>query len=133
MKETRLKISPELEEFLVSLSRRFRAGPGYRPGLNELAGEMLSWLYRIILLEEDPGLTESEWHYLYDAYNGHLWQDIDLLPEVMLAVVLDADRLQRLGEKWGVDAEALARKLAGFCPGQRARVLIRIRQFWARA
>ncbi len=55
--------------------------------------------------------TESEFNYIYDAFNGTI-----LLPELsfktfLISKIEDADRFDRLSEKWNVDMDKFLSKL----------------------
>lgn len=69
--------------------------------------------YQEILRRSVPVLTEAEWMACADALNG-VWLsgEIAYLSAVWTEIA-DADRLNGLGAKWGVDAQALAVRVGG--------------------
>ena len=81
-----------------------------------------------LALHELP-LTEQEASAIADACNGCL-----LMPgagwQVLWAEVYDADRLDGLGAKWGVDANALARRIKDSSLGARYALAVAIARFW---
>jgi hypothetical protein len=52
----------------------------------------------------------------------HLWAEVE-----------DADRLDGLGAKWGIDAHALAARLRDLSPGARMAILDAVERFWTHA
>lgn len=66
--------------------------------------------YYEILRRDLPSLATNEWCYLLDLLNGHLARPDDM--HLLRYVVLEEGEYG-LGEKWGVDPEALAEKLRG--------------------
>lgn len=90
--------------------------------------------YRALLDDAMPTLTEGQWCAVCDALNGY-W----LLMESRLgwsdpvrtawANVADADE-DGLGEKWNVDALALAKTLEAMPYVQQAAVCDVVRRFW---
>lgn len=59
--------------------------------------------------EARPEFSRPEWLAIFDALNGSIIDEFSL--RLLWAEVSDADRLGGLGEKWGVDAQALAAKI----------------------
>lgn len=74
--------------------------------------------------------SEGEASLICDANNGTIWEAHTLA--LLWANVADAIRLNGLEEKWGVDGDALVRKLQGLTPGQGAAVVDACERFWAR-
>jgi hypothetical protein len=71
--------------------------------------------YQEMVRRSMPALSEREWMACADALNG-VWLSSDaggasLTLATVWAEIADADRLNGLGEKWGIDAQALARRL----------------------
>lgn len=63
--------------------------------------------YAAILDRHRPDLSEAEWNAVRDALNG-VWLRDALSLRSIWAEIADADRLDGLGRKWGIDAQALA-------------------------
>lgn len=76
-------------------------------------------------------LTRQEWKYLADVNNGTRWMPRDTSPASGLeAQVLDGDKLDGLGAKWDVDAEALAAKLRPLDYTHAWAVILACEKFW---
>lgn len=76
--------------------------------------------------------TGPETMYLADLLNGTLYvpQRLDDLPGTLAHEVRDGDRYDRLGEKWQVDAEALAVKIEALSLIEAYTVWHLVRQAW---
>lgn len=88
--------------------------------------------YAYVIERDCPKMTEAEWCAVCDALNGY-WMDIgDLGVGVRMAwaEIEDADRLNGLGEKWGVDAHAIAMRLRDSTAGQQVAVAEVVQKFW---
>lgn len=90
--------------------------------------------YLDIVRRDCPPFTEAEWSAICDALNGY-WMGAggDSGIRLAWAEILDADRLDGLGRKWGADAEALALRLRDATTGQQTAVAEVVERFWARA
>jgi hypothetical protein len=84
--------------------------------------------YSRMTAEAAPALTQGEWFFLMDMLNGtfiedntgdHLWADIS-----------EAGRLDGLGEKWEVDAEAFAAKIRAMPHAARCAILDAVLRYW---
>jgi hypothetical protein len=67
--------------------------------------------YREIIRRSVPALTEAEWMACADALNGVWLGDPVTGPPTLWMEIADADQLDGLGAKWGIDAQALAQRL----------------------
>lgn len=86
--------------------------------------------YQTIVARSIPALTEAEWMATADALNGvALWHEAGCLPWLEVA---DADRLNGLGAKWRVDAQALARRLHDAPYASVVAVIDVVERLWAR-
>jgi hypothetical protein len=77
---------------------------------------------------ESLALTRNEACAICDALNGtildeHFWQGL-------WAEVYDADRLNGLGEKWEIDAKALAGRIRDSSPGAKLALAEAVEEFW---
>ena len=84
--------------------------------------------YSRMTAEAAPALTTGEWFFLMDMLNGtfiedntgdHLWADIS-----------ESGRLDGLGEKWEVDAEAFAAKIRAMPHAARCAILDVVLRYW---
>lgn len=79
-------------------------------------------------LADERMFTAAEGTLILDALNGTLLGD---RPETLVWSVEDAMRLDGLAEKWGVDADGLAKKLNSLTPLALHAVADRAETFWA--
>ena len=89
--------------------------------------------YQTITADAMPSLTEAEWSLICDALNGcGVWISTGGPdPFLMLwAEIYDSEQ-DGLGEKWGVDVQALARRLRELPLAGRAAVWDVAARFWA--
>lgn len=88
--------------------------------------------YLDIVSRDCPALSEAEWCAICDALNGY-WMGAGDAAGVRLAwaEIEDADRLSGLGEKWGVDAQAIAGRLREYTAGQQVAVAEVVQRFWS--
>lgn len=88
--------------------------------------------YLEIVRRDVPELSEAEWCVVCDALNGY-W--MEGAPELGLrfawANIADADRLDGLGRKWGVDAQALAVRIRDLPMGALVALAEVVERFWA--
>jgi thiol-disulfide isomerase/thioredoxin len=91
--------------------------------------------YAYVVERDCPALTEAQWCAVCDALNGYWIDGGDSGAGVRLAwaEIEDADRLDGLGEKWGVDAHALAVQLRDSTAGQQVAVAEIVQRFWRHA
>ena len=90
--------------------------------------------YAYVVQRDCPALTEAEWCAICDALNGYWLDGGDSGAGVRLAwaEIEDADRLDGLGAKWDVDANALALRLRDATAGQQVAVAEVVQRFWQR-
>jgi hypothetical protein len=91
--------------------------------------------YLHIVDRDCPALSEAQWCAICDALNGY-WidaGDIGLGVRLAWAEVEDADRLNGLGKKWGIDATALARRLRDGTAGEQVAIAEVVQRFWRRS
>ncbi|GIV22171.1 MAG: hypothetical protein KatS3mg023_3922 [Armatimonadota bacterium] len=76
-------------------------------------------------------LSDQEWDYLRDALNGTIFSAelIPYLPHALADAVKDAS-FDGLGEKWGVDANALAGKILELSPAEALAVVDAVECWW---
>lgn len=88
--------------------------------------------YLDVVRRDCPALTEQEWCAVCDALNGHWWEGGDGGVGVRMAwaSVSDADRLDGLGAKWGVDAQALAARMQCMSAGEQVALAEVVERFW---
>lgn len=88
--------------------------------------------YLDIVRQDCPALTEAEWCAVCDALNGHWMEGGDGGVGVRMAwaSVADADRLDGLGAKWGVDAHALAARMQRMSAGEQVALAEVVERFW---
>lgn len=88
--------------------------------------------YSYVVERDTPELSEAQWCAICDALNGYWINGGDSGAGVRLAwaEIEDADRVAGLGEKWGVDAMALAAWLRGATAGQQVAVAEVVQRFW---
>lgn len=83
-----------------------------------------------------PTLTVQEWCACFDALNG-VWlqsqasEEAGLLTAVW-AEVYDADRLDGLGDKWSIDARALAERIRDMGYAEVVALVDAVERWWAR-
>lgn len=89
--------------------------------------------YAYVVERDCPALSEAQWGAVCDALNGYWMDGGDSGAGVRLAwaEIEDADRLDGLGEKWGVDAHALAMQLRDSTAGQQVAVAEVVQRFWS--
>lgn len=81
--------------------------------------------YLLICQRSKPDLTVSEWCALFDVLNGVFFDEHSI--EGVYAEIEDAEDI---GEKWGIDKDALARKLRDMTFAQKAAIAEYSIQFW---
>ncbi len=89
--------------------------------------------YDMIIARDCPVLTVAEWMALCEALMGPKLIDLPGWENVQTfwCEVCDADRLGGLGEKWGIDADALAARLKEMPYAQKCSVLEVASRFWS--
>jgi len=94
--------------------------------LNTLAERYLE-----IVRRDVPELAEAEWCALCDALDGY-WMEGAPEPGLRFAwaSIADADRLDGLGDKWGVDAQALAARVRDLPTGALVALAEVVERFW---
>lgn len=88
--------------------------------------------YLDIVRRDCPALTQAEWCAVCDALASY-WMgagDSALSIRMAWAEVVDADRLDGLGEKWGVDAAALADRMQRMSAGAQVALAEVVERFW---
>ena len=85
--------------------------------------------YLQIVGHDSPTWTEAQWSAVCDALNG-CWLSDEASIRFAWAEVADADRLNGLGAKWGIDATALAAEIRDMTHGQRVAVVEIVERFW---
>jgi hypothetical protein len=121
------------------------AGPPIRAALADVPNDERSHAlnvsvarYRAILRRSLPDLARPEWYAICDACNG-LWlasytsEDADLAIATFWAEIADSGRLSDLGGKWGVDAQAVAKKIHDLPFAAKAAVAEVVERFWRHA
>ena len=83
----------------------------------------------------ERALTREEWNYLADCLNGcaDLWSLTDSAIStrtLILAEAEDADRLNRLGDKWAVVVPDLLQRLRALDDAALDAILVAVRHFW---
>ncbi|MGH2367596.1 MAG: hypothetical protein ACRDI2_05300 [Chloroflexota bacterium] len=87
--------------------------------------------YLDIVQRECPVLTEAEWCAVCDALNGYWMEGGDNLGvRLMWAEIDDADRLNGLGVKWSIDAQALATRVQEMRVAEQVAVAEVVERFW---
>lgn len=82
--------------------------------------------YRCLMADSVPKLEFLEWMAIMDACNGTII-DSEIAPLPLWANVMD---FEGLGQKWGVDAAELARKMRDLPPVQACALVEVVRRFW---
>lgn len=87
--------------------------------------------YLDIVARDCPALTRAEWCAVCDALNGY-WMEggSNLGVRMAWAEVSDADRLNGLGRKWNVDAEALADRMRDMSSAEQVALAEVVEIFW---
>ncbi|HCZ49108.1 MAG TPA: hypothetical protein DCZ11_08895 [Gammaproteobacteria bacterium] len=89
--------------------------------------------YLDVVRRDCPGLTEAEWCAICDALNGYWMEGCENIGvRTAWAEIADADRLNGLGEKWGVDAQALAARMRDMTAGAQVALAEVVERFWQR-
>jgi hypothetical protein len=87
--------------------------------------------YHEVVRQSVPALTESEWMACCDALNGVWLCDPLTGPGTLWAEIADADVLNGLGVKWGIDAQELARRLRAAPYASALAVIDVVERLWA--
>lgn len=90
--------------------------------------------YEAICRDLMPRFSRAEWCAIFDANNGasDVFAEVTgPMPPGVWANVEDANRLDGLGEKWGIDAAALVSKLQGLSRAELLAVEEAIARFWS--
>lgn len=87
--------------------------------------------YLQIVAHDGPTWTLAQWSAVCDALNG-IWLSDEASVRYAWAEVADADRLNGLGPKWGVDAVALVEQIRTMTHGQRVALIEIVERFWQR-
>lgn len=77
-----------------------------------------------------PELSQSEWLAVCDALNGVWLREAGYLRSVW-AEIADADRLDGLGDKWDIDAQALAERIRDMPIVQVVALIEVVERFWS--
>lgn len=102
-----------------------------RQEMDSLSGRLstVAERYAWIIEEHKPELTEAEWNACRDSLNGTFLKDMFTL-KLVWANVDDADD-DGLGEKWGIDAKALARRIREMKPAELVSLVESVEAWWA--
>jgi len=95
--------------------------------------ERIAERYLSIIRHDCPAFTESEWFAICDALSGVLMEGSPDRLRTLWAAVADADRFAGLGEKWGVNAAALAERLRAMSMGGLCAIAEVVQRFWQRS
>lgn len=90
--------------------------------------------YLAVCRRSVPDLSRAEWCAILDALSGYglvLDDGDDLAIRGIPLEVADAERLRAIGEKWDVDGEALAQRVAALSFAELAAVGEVAHAFWA--
>ncbi len=88
--------------------------------------------YAQMISDALPDLEEAQWCAICDALNG-VWMREGHSYGFLWAEIADADRLNGLGDKWGIDAEDLAAHLRSLPLASTLAVVEVVERFWSRA
>jgi hypothetical protein len=86
--------------------------------------------YLKIVQRHKPTLTEAEWNACRDALNGVWLREAEHLTFVW-AEIADSDRLEGLGKKWGIDAQALAERVRAMPYAELVALIESVESWWA--
>lgn len=86
--------------------------------------------YGWIIDKHKPELTEPEWNACRDALNGVWLRDTDML-RMVWAEIADADKINGLGAKWEVDAQALSQRIRDMTPAETVALVEAVEAWWA--
>ena len=86
--------------------------------------------YSLILEKHKPGLTAAEWNACRDALNGVWLRDTNMV-RMIWAEVADADKIDGLGKKWGIDAQALSERIRSMSTVEVIALVEAVEQWWA--
>lgn len=84
--------------------------------------------YRTLLRDAAPELTRGEWCAICDALNGTLLDATGV--DLLWAEVAEAERWDRLGEKWEIDVQALVARLRELPTAGKYAVREVVESFW---
>lgn len=87
--------------------------------------------YLQIVASESPTWTQAQWSCVCDALNGS-WLSDEINIRLAWASISDADKLDGLGAKWGIDAQALAEQVRAFSHSQTIAMVEIVERFWNR-
>ena len=104
---------------------------GYEDNRSGRLNEVCS-RYQQIMRDATPRWTEQEWCAVCDALNGYWMSGVSDEASLRLywAEIEDADRLNGLGDKWGIDAQALAREIRELPMAGKIAVAEVVGRFW---
>lgn len=83
--------------------------------------------YLAIVADSQPRWSQAQWSAVCDALNG-CWLGDDLSLRYLWAEVADT---QGLGDKWGIDQDALVRELREMPMAGKVAVVELVERFWA--
>jgi hypothetical protein len=105
------------------------------PELDSLSGRISSIVIRYgeIMRLECPALSENEWLAICDVLNG-TWLAAESSPndpaKYIGASISDGDKYDGIGEKWGVDALDLARRVRDMRYFEQCAIIEIATRFW---
>lgn len=85
--------------------------------------------YLDIIRRDCPALTEAEWCALCDALNGYMASDGSAV-RMAWAEIADAGLIDGIGEKWEVDAQALAQRMRLMTAAEQTAIVEVTEAFW---
>ncbi len=88
--------------------------------------------YLALVARDSPTWTRAQWCAVCDALNG-AWMSEEVGIGFSWAEIADADRLNGLGEKWGVDAQALAAEIRALPFCAKVALIEIVERFWVHA
>lgn len=99
-----------------------------------LSGRITETALRLRALLDDamPTLTEAQWCAVVDALNGYylIAEHVDAAADPVRTAYANIEDFEGLGDKWNVDAAALARQVQAMSYPQQAALCDVVRRFW---
>ena len=117
----------------VYMSKPLEALIQGRDGLDESLSGRLSTVaerYALIVEKHKPDMSEAEWNACRDALNG-VWLRDALSLSAIWAEIYDADALNGLGAKWGIDAKALAHRVRDMNAAEKVALVEAVENWWS--
>jgi hypothetical protein len=120
---------PEHEKYIEQFPSKQRGTDNFSQKVQEIITDHYYMLLRT-KKEVEGVFTEKEWNCIKDALNGSMLPANISYRTMLKAQIEDAVLLDKIDEKWGIDAEALVRKIGGLTEFQCYTISKMVDEFW---